>query len=143
MAAPRLANIIPAFVGVMESEGYRRSSDAFDPINIPETILDRTFWLSAAFTDEIKTNQADLELQMDIIVRFYVKGYNNPIEALDAGIARSEQLILKFLEPGFRYANQAFRNVVLDSMQPVPLTATTDHSIVIEMRFIVETNLTP
>ena len=77
----------------MNERSYAEHVDGFNIDNIPSTLLHKSYHLLSGPVRPIKQNQEVIELTSEITIRFFLKGYRKPSEAIDLAIAEEEALI--------------------------------------------------
>ncbi len=118
----------------MYALGYNEWTDAFNIENIPSSILDKSFHVESGAIASSASNHQPHRFDCSITTRLFLKGYNNPSEAVDDAYVHCEDILGEILSP----SNRLGTNV--HDVQPVsiavdPLTASNDNSVVLIIIF--------
>jgi hypothetical protein len=84
--------------------GYQEWEGFLDD-NIPLTILENTFHVGVNGGSGNALNMQQLKISNDVVITLWRKGYNNSVEAQDAGLASVQELLCDLLSPAFRTAS--------------------------------------
>lgn len=126
----------------MNERTYVEHTDGFNINNIPSTLLHKSYNLLSGPVRPIKQNQEVIEVNSEITVRFFLKGYRKPAEAIDLAIAEEEAIIKSSLNIVNKTLG-SLKNVVLISSDRTQLDETNDNSVVVNMIFSTMVMLCP
>lgn len=134
-------------MSIINARSYMRSrakgiglvewKDAFDPFNIPETILDGSFWLDMGeVSSGIKRDMYDYEINFPISVRIFKKGYKTPADAIDDSVLLVENLIKAACAPATANAQgNGIIGVTFDTSRIEPISASNNNSVMTTLTF--------
>lgn len=108
--------------------------DAFNDENIASNYLDQAFHVSLSGFSGIKLNQHAQEINCDVAVKFWLKGFRTPLTALDTAVQKSETLLKEVLKNSNRLG-QSVKNVVFNNVSYEPLSEDNDNAIKVTMNF--------
>lgn len=131
------ANVRPYFQGLAESAGFSEWPDGFAFDNIPSNLLDRSYHTTLGPLTGVRQNQTDQETNVDVDVRVFFKGYNNPAEAIDTAISEMESFVKSCVNPATRTETAGLLNVVFNELTLDPFDASNDNAIVATAGFTV------
>lgn len=121
--------------------GLNEWADSFDFDNIPESILDKAFFIEMSdVTQAVKKNMLDQEMIMPCTVKIFTKGHRNPSGAIDTATQLIENLIKKCCDPKSALTQTSgIKNVAFDSARYEPISETNNNSVVasVVFRFLV------
>lgn len=120
-----------------KSLGLSEWKDGFDSSNLPDTILDKSFWLDMSdIASGIRRDQIDYEINFPISVRLFRKGYRTPADAIDDSIALIENLIKAVCAPAQANAQKnGIIGVTFDTSRIEPISASNNNSVVATVTF--------
>jgi hypothetical protein len=132
-----MIRIKPYFRSVLSDLGYKEHKDTFDYENIKSKELHKAFFVEANSFDGAVLNQDGcLEISGSVLVRAFVKGKNNPYDALNTATAYGQAIVLKCLETNNRTTN--LKNVLFNSMEITPLSESNNDDLIININFTAE-----
>jgi hypothetical protein len=129
-----LSQIRPFFRTRLLDLRYREWTDGFNFENIPSNILDKSFHISTP--SGARRGAYDLqsqEIEQDVVIRVFLKGYRNPASAIDDALVRYDQILNTFLGPD--RLGCAIKNIYLQTMQILPLAPSNDNAVILEVSF--------
>jgi hypothetical protein len=141
-----LSVVRPFFRSVLNSQGYTEWTDGFNSENIPSTLLDLSYHIETLNFTGIRLNQSDQEIEMDVSVSLFFKGYRDPAEAIDLSIEKVEDFIKEVLKPSFRVGQftDGIKNITLQGFTLEPKDGTNDNlvkaSVIFAVFVIIGTN---
>lgn len=130
-----LAAVLPYFDSILEGLEFTKWEEPFAADNIPSSIIDRAYHLTAGPIDGIQNNQANQDAEMGVQVRIFLKGFAYPSDARDEGIFNGERVVIQAVKPENRTLTAGLLNVVFNSMALEPLADSNDNMIVIVLDF--------
>jgi hypothetical protein len=141
-----LSVVRPFFRSVLNSQGYTEWTDGFNSENIPSTILDKSYHIETFNFTGLRLNQLDQEIETDVTVSLFFKGYRDSSNAIDVSIQKVEDFIKEVLKPSSRVGQFAngIKNITLQGFSLEPKDATNDSLVKASVNFsvfvIIETN---
>lgn len=127
------------FVDLMRENKYELWKDGFNFENIPSTLIHRAFHVMLGdFSGRKPVNNRDQEIDCPCTVRFFLKGYKHPEEAIDAGVEQAEKMTVVFLK---NRLGSCVKNVILNSINVSPYSANNDNLVMVTMNFTVFTSI--
>lgn len=120
--------------------GLKEHTDAFNDENIPSTYLDNSFHVLLNDFSGVKLNQSTQEINCDVTVSFWVKGFRNPTAGLDSAVSKSETLLKEVLKNSNRLG-QCLKNVVFNNVSYEALSDDNDNAIKVTMSFTAFTDI--
>lgn len=118
--------------------GYREWTDGFNVENIPSTLLSRNKMFHIESPSASRADAFDMESQdvdQDIVLRVFLKGYRNPADAIDSAMTAKDTIIEDILDSDNRLG-AVVKNVYYNNSQINPLDETNDNAVVLEISFI-------
>lgn len=112
----------------------------FADVNVPSTELERSFHVSVSGGSGSPLNMHVLKLPNDVKVTLWRKGFNNPVEAQDAGLASIQEVLCDLLNPAVR-TTPSYRRIDLESYTLDPIAADNDTICKVVINLTVETIL--
>lgn len=128
------------FKQYLEQLGYEEWPDGFNIENIPSTVLDGAYHVESGTIVQNSQNQRDLDLGCIEIVRIFKKGFRYPSRAIDEAHIEVQTFLELVLDATNRGA-QPPTNVILNSIDFLPLTIDNDNALMVEMNFNVRINI--
>jgi len=130
-----LSVIRPYFRVRMNSLGYREWKEPFtDGDNLPENILDGSYVVSPISVSGEQLDQKLQNLEAEITVTLFLKGFRDPSAAVDSGTAKGEGIIQEVMDPANRLGAD-LKNVIFSSMEVLPMADSNDNSIRVVLIF--------
>jgi len=123
-----LGLIRPYYRDKMETLGYEEWPDAFNTENIPSTNLNKAYHLGAGPISTIQLDQNSTDVSLEVIVSFFLRGFSDPIEALDDAHTEAQTIIETIMNVADRTTGDV-KNIELNSGDFVPLNDTNDNSV--------------
>src|SRR3990167_8307594 len=114
----------------------REHLDGFNQENIPNNLLDKSWHLLDETTGRISQSQTCLLVNYPISLSVWLKGYKNPVGALDTARDLSEAIIKECLKHSNRATQPIIKNILFETMELSPLAQSNDNTIKITLRFI-------
>lgn len=114
---------------------YVEHTDAFNTANIGENNLDKAFHI---FYGSAQTSALNHLTTLDVVnatVSIFLKGYRDPIEALDDSMDFANKFRIECIKPAFATTGEFIKNVVCTSINASPINEQNDNSIVIRLEF--------
>lgn len=129
-----LTDVRNYFRNRMYALGYNEWTDEFNIENIPSTILDKTYHVESGDIASTASNHQPHRFDCPVTIRLFLKGYDNPVSAVDDAYVHCEDVLAEVLLPANRLSDD------IHDVQPVniavePLTASNDNSVVLVITF--------
>lgn len=122
--------------------GLKEWKDGFSFSNIPSNIIDKSYHLEAGPGVGVKLNQNDQEINFQMIVRIFVKGFRDPASGIDTAIALTEDLLEQALDPATRLTQTTgIKQVTFESVNFEPPIGDNDNLVIASVQFRVLTIL--
>ena len=138
-----LAAVFPYFQNGLDSLGLEEWKDGFAFDNIPENFIDMSYHLTVGTIITDERHQTSLDISYPITVRLFLKGYNDPAEAISESIVLGQQVICELASPvNANGINESVKDVAFIDMTPQPIGASNDNTVMLEMNFIATIYLT-
>jgi hypothetical protein len=118
----------------MTELGFLEWTDGFNWQNIPSTVVDGTYHLELLDANGIKQNQNDIEIEVPIVIRLFVKGFRDPAAGIDDAVLKCQSIITKALKPSTRLTGD-LKNVTFSSAVPEPFGESNDNLIMMRIEF--------
>ena len=115
---------------------FQEWTDAFNIENIPSTILDKSYHLAFGTVDGGLLSGKTQQIECNVLVRLFFKGYRNVSENVDRGIDLSEQLIRAVQDPAERLG-ESIKGVKFLGMEVNEGFASNDNLIVVTQNYSV------
>lgn len=129
------------FVARAKAIGLIEWTDAFNYENIPANLMNGSFFIEAPNFQAVKPIQhRDQEISAQVEIKFFIKGYRTPKEAMDKSVEKAESLIREVLKPTNRMSG-CLKNVTLNSVNIEPFAASNDNLIMVTNSYTVLTSL--
>lgn len=122
----------------MDTAGYTEWRDGFNFENLPSSILDRSYHIESGEIESTSSNHQVHEFNCPITVRLFLKGYLDPVQAIDDAYTDVESILAALLSPDDRLGTDVF-DVVPGNIAIVPLATSNDNSLIVEMVFSAKT----
>lgn len=120
----------------------REWKDGFSIGNIPSNIFNKAFHIEISNVSGVKLNQNDQELNVQITVRIFVKGFKDVSGGIDTAASLAENLITEALDPATRLTQTTgIKQVTLDSINIDPPDGDNDNLVIASVQFKVLTIL--
>lgn len=125
------------FISIMDGLKFHRHKDAFNVNNIPKTKLNKGYHVGyGGPIDPVGQNQNALELNVEVVVNYYIKGKKNTDEVADKGINYMNDIFLETFKASNRVGNSyGVKNVKLTTASLNELSDSNDNSMFGEMIF--------
>lgn len=122
--------------------GLKEWRDGFSFSNIPANIIDKSYHLEFGPCVGVKLNQNDQEINVQITVRIFVKGFRDPASGIDTAVALTEDLLEQALAPATRLTQTTgIKQVTYESSNIEPPIGDNDNLIIASVQFRVLTIL--
>lgn len=122
--------------------GLREWKDGFSFSNIPSNIFDKAYHLEPGPGVGVKLNQNDQEINFQMIVRIFVKGFRDPASGIDTAISLAENLITEALDPATRLTQTTgIKQVTFENVSFEPPLGDNDNLVIATVQFRVLTIL--
>lgn len=113
----------------LDALNFHEWPDAFNSENIPSTVLDRAYHLDAGLISSLQLDQRSNDVSLEVIVRFFIRGFSDPIEALDQAHVEAEDIISSIMAIPDRNTG-VIKNIQLNSGSFEPLSESNDNSVI-------------
>ena len=118
---------------------FREWEDAFNIDNIPATILDKSWHLRfQPFSYNTGGAHTCLSFECPITLSVFVKGYRNPVEAVDMALIFADAILKECTKPVLRLNQPKIKNVLPNNVSVRELSDSNDNAAVLEIQFICE-----
>lgn len=119
--------------------GYEEWTN-FSDTNVPATELERAFHVAVTGGAGTNLNMHVLKLPNDVVLTIWRKGFNNPVEAMDAGLASIQEVLCDLLNPAVRTL-PAYRRIDLNSYSLEPVAGDNESICKVIINLTVEVML--
>jgi hypothetical protein len=119
------------FRTILNSLGFREWKTAFSYDNIPSSILNESYHLTVEPIVGGPANHQCHEFDCPITLRVFLKGFRDESESVDAAMEVMQNILCAVLDSKVRLGSN-IKDVVANSVQPIPLSSTNDNSVIIE-----------
>jgi len=134
-----LVNCVKYFRSIGLKRSLQEHKNPFSWKDIPSTTFDRVFHIQAISFPTVKQNQIDLELEIPITVRLFIRGFADVMEAKDRLTGEIEAFFTLALKAENRLAQPDFiKNVRLISVFIETFDESNDNWIVGRMEFSIK-----
>ncbi len=136
-----LGEVRAFFSAQLEGLGLKEWKDGFNRDNIPANVLDKMFHVEQG---NFASGPADNNLHtfaVPVTVRVFFKGYRDPWSTKDAAFNSASDILNAILRPSVRLMQvNELKDVRPVSVQALPLAASNDNSLILELVFTVILN---
>lgn len=136
-----LTEVRTYFRTILDSLGFREWSTAFSFDNIPSSILSNSYHMTVEPILSSAPSHQVHQFDYPITLRVFLKGYRDERESVDASIEVSEDILCAVLASTSRLGT-TIKDIVPNSVQPIPLSGSNDNSIILEMSFTAKVFIT-
>lgn len=127
------------FTNQCKAVGLTEWKDAFNNQNIPSTVIHKSFHIRSGEITGVKpVNNRDQELNCPVTITFFLKGFQNVVDAEQAGLALAEKLTVGILK---NRLGTCVKNVILNSIVPEAFNDTNDNLVVVTMGLTAFTSI--
>lgn len=120
------------------SLGLKEWKDGFNFDNIPSSILDKSYHIESGPMVGVKLNMNDQEINAQVNVRLFQKGFRDPASAIDSIEQLSETFIKECVVPKNRLAGRdGLINVVFENLSIEQISASNDNAVISNIQFRV------
>lgn len=127
------------FKNIGLQRGMKEHKNPFSWEDIPANAIDRMFHIESRQSTVVSQNQIDLEMEMPVSVRLFLRGYNQVYEAEDKIKKEMESYFTAALKVENRLAQPNYiKNVKLISFSIDPFAQSNDNWIVGRLDFTVK-----
>jgi len=124
-----IISVRPYFRTRMNALGFREHLDVFNVSNIPSTLLDKSYHIGQGPISNRKMQMNYSEVEMNIILNFYIKGFRDVSSGIDSAINLTEDILEGILLPSNRLLGN-IKDVILNSVSYEPLSISNDNAII-------------
>jgi hypothetical protein len=118
--------------------GFAEWSDPINPDNIPESIVDRAYFMRFGTITARKQNMSDLELSAPINYRVYFKAFNDELNKYDEATTLANACLLEILKQQNKNClTPSIKDVKLVDLSIDPISADNDNTWIINFNFEV------
>lgn len=122
--------------------GLKEWKDGFAFDNIPSNIIDKSYHLEIGPAVGVSLNQNDQEINCQIIVRIFVKGFRDPASGIDTALSLTENLLEQSLAANNRLTQTSgIKQVTFENVNFEPPQGNNDNLIIASVQFRVLTIL--
>ena len=118
----------------LEFLGFEEWRDGFNFENIPSTLLDKSFHIESGDVAPTASNHQVHEFSSPIIIRVFLKGFLDPVEAIDSAFDSADDIMAEVLLPANRLGVN-IKDVVPTNISVKPLSDQNDNSVLLELSF--------
>lgn len=129
-----LADVRPFFRTRMNGLGFIEHEDAFDPNNVPQSVLDNRYQIESGPVSSTITGQNVNELDFSITLRVYQKGGRDNVELVDDSWATADTILADIMQPSVRLGTD-IKDIRLETISIEPLSGSDDNDLVILLGF--------
>ena len=129
-----LEAVRPYFRARCEAVGMSEHENSFDIDNVPDTIIDDTFFIQFNSFNGIKANQNDQEISIPVGIIFFKTGYRYSSDGIDNALLKVEALIKEVQKPTNRLGT-VIKNVTTGSCLIEPISQSNDSTIRVNLVF--------
>lgn len=120
----------------MYSLGYTEWTDGFNTENIPASIINESYHIETGTIIGGPANQRAHQFQFPVIMKVFLRGYNDPASAIDDALLRGDDILASVLAPTNRIAQaEDIKDISPGTISIEPLDATNDNSVVLTIEF--------
>lgn len=130
-----LVDVRTYFKTKLNGLGFTQWTDAFDFNNIPNTVLDKNYFLETKTFSRISQNQVDLNLKCDVNVIVFLKGYRNLDTAYMESLNKALLIIKELTKISNAKVQTNIKNVNIESFDISPVDQSSDNLFMINMSF--------
>lgn len=134
-------DVLAYFRTVLDGLGLREWTTAFSSDNIPASILNQSYHLTLDPITGAGSNHQVHSFDAPVTLRVFLKGYRDESESVDAAIELGQDVMCAVLDSSTRLGAN-IKDIVPNSMQPIPLSSSNDNSIIIEFSFTAKLYIT-
>jgi len=124
----------------MEGLGYTEHDEPFQPNQIGENIQDMAFHIETGLIVSAAANQKVHDFLMPVTLRVYKKAYQDVLLAYDEIHIDADTILADILDPSVRIGS-IVKDVIPETIQPLPLGDTNDNVIILELVFTAKLEL--
>ncbi len=122
--------------------GLREWKDGFSFSNIPSNIFDKAYHIEIGPGVGVSLNQNDQVINVQVIVRIFVKGFRDSAAGIDTAEALAENLIIEALDPVKRLTQTTgIKQVTFENVDYEPPLGDNDNLVIASVQFRVLTIL--
>jgi len=114
---------------------FKEWKDAFNVQNIPSTIINDAYHIDTSSGGRKGAyDQNSQEIEHDVIIRVFKKGYRNTAEAIDAAMTDYGLILHTVLAPTNRLGSR-IKNIYLNDVSIQPYDPSNDNIVLLEITF--------
>jgi hypothetical protein len=137
-----LTDVRTLFRDQLEGLGYEEHPEPFQPNQIAETLVDRSFHLETGSIISGPANQTVHSFEFPITVRVYSKGYENLLEAYDELHQTADDILANILNQNVRLVQSPnIKDIVPESVEIEPMAESNDDILVLVLAFTAKLEL--
>lgn len=111
-------------------------SDGFNFQNIPQTIIDRAYFIETGFVTSGPANQLAHEFNYPLTLRVFFEGTRDPQAKIDEALQEGDNILSVVLDPTQRLGQaEDIKDVYLTNLTVNPLDETNDNAVILQMSF--------
>ena len=124
--------------------GFSEWADPINPDNIPESIIDRSYFMRFGTITAIKQNMSDLELIAPINYRVYFKAFNDELNKYDEASTLANSALIEILKQQNKNCQTpSIKDVRLIDLTIDPISADNDNTWILNFNFEVFLIISP
>jgi hypothetical protein len=122
----------------MEALGYIEWRDGFNTEDIPATLIDNSFHIESGEIAPTASSHQVYEFDCPVTIRVYLKGFLDPVSAIDDAYTAVEAIYSGLLLSSNRHGTTV-QDVKPLSLKVSPLTLQNDNAVLVEINFNAKT----
>lgn len=136
MAYPGFTSVRSYFRTQMTALGFTEWKDGFNVDNIPSTLVNKSFHLSAPTGSRSDVyDQTSQDVECEIIVRTARKGFKDPAAAIDQCVTDLDDIMHRCLDASRRLSVSGVKNIYYSGHVIEPIADSNDNVAVLEITF--------
>ena len=130
-----LVDVRPYMRSIMDGLDYSEWKDGFNSENIPSTIIDGSYHLATGTITGSTANQQIRTFDYTLVTRVFFKGFRDPAGAIDDALGAADTILASALADASRLSQANIKDIIPNTIQVLPLEASNDNSVILEMDF--------
>lgn len=118
----------------LDALNLKEWKDAFNFENIPDNIFDNAYHLQTGITTGVQFAHADLQMDSNLIVRVFLKGFRDPASEIDNALVLAENILLSVLSHDDRLTGVLI-NLNMNTIEIEPFAGSNDNDIMMILDF--------
>lgn len=113
----------------MNALGFKEHLDLFNTDNIASTVLNKSYHIGQGLVTTRQIQMDYSEVEMNIILKFMVKGFRDMSSGIDSSIALTEDILESIINPSNRLLGN-IKDCIFNSVSYDPLAVSNDNVII-------------